>query len=368
MSYVDFITVPVADPVGGFVLPGKDFLIGVQEITGSFADDALCAITLVPLNQLDRVGALVWARRDDEKAVEWKFVCLADEHKPGASGKLHLFDFDSIKGFVESEKEFSKCPMCKRGSQKKAFVSQEQVTFTEDLLLKRQELMGSAGARDPQLCLYYEIQIAKQIISNGEKENLPACISIIKNWTPDIVHHHLTPLLELCVSKDSAVFFFSFLDLHLDQFPPHLLTHFLEVACWSESTTIFESLLDKYFPVVSPKCFENLIRRRNEYLIDALLDYYQTWSTTRAKADMLFRSQDWLELAKFAVQKCRFGYFLTAVQSKGVYALVSQVRLVDPVTTELFVEAGIHSVASPQEDPGLEWDEHTMDDDDDAWE
>src|SRR3954471_10801298 len=111
MSYVQFDSLPKADPVNGFAIHTAKYIFGVQviDIPKNLPSDQVCAVTMYPLNELEKVGALVWANKnlppsasgEEEKKsseIQWRFVCLPDDldGRPGTVGKLHLFDFDSI--------------------------------------------------------------------------------------------------------------------------------------------------------------------------------------------------------------------------------------------------------------------------------
>jgi hypothetical protein len=364
--------------VNGFVLHTPKYMFGVQviDIPKNLPSDQVCAVTMYPLNELDRVGALVWAHKNptassssssetEEKKtsneIQWRFVCLPEEHdgKQGSTGKLHLFDFDSIRGFVESEKDFTKCPLCKRGSYEKALVSQVDVSFTEDLLSQRHDLLHG-NSPDYEMALFYEMQIVRQVVLNDEEKHRSAILDMVRHWNTHQVLHSLEATLQVCFEKDRVTWFKDLLLSRAELASAGALLTSLEQSCRYEAAAIVMLLITEFKPQVSKHCFEYLIGHRNEYLIDQMLDYYVKWTSKEGGAtqEQLLRGDDWLNLGRFAVVRREFPSFVRAVQLKGIYRLLDKIRQDDQVQDVLLAELGLQAaaeIASPGGDDG--WDD-----------
>lgn len=379
MSFVPFKSLVPADPINGFVLPGIDILFGAQQIDLSTAElqgEEICPLTMENLKSIDTAGVIVWAKKSrgsaEEKSIKWEYLCLSDEEDCSkGAGKLHVFDYDMLKGFIMSKGEYLKCPLCFRGAEKTEKRGQEDVEFIDNLLSKRSDCLN-ASVPDHQMALYWEKQIVDQFIAHLETESQhrDIVLEIIRNWSQQIAFTEIPSLMERLIAKDRKDLFAEIMKKRGNDFTNlEYLSSFMELACEFQASDIVEYLLSIRETPVTKDALQYLIVNQNEFLVELVLDHYSEFQK-KARPEQLLSSKDWADLGIHCVVH-ETPFFISAVQSRQIYRLRNRLEMDPRVDPARLVALGIVREGDADvdlDDELKEWDDGGWNEGDDDWE
>jgi len=377
MSFVEMNVLPPPDPVNGFIVPCDEVMFAIQSVDHanlSLQGEEICPLTLEKLADLDKLGFVLWAQKDKGPCtLQWEYLCISsdkEQEQEQECKRLHIFDYEMVKGLLLSRKEFFKCPLCFRGAVKKEKVVQEDAEFIENLLERRKDCLQSS---DQEMAIYWEVQIVRQFLEHYEQERAlheQTCIDIIRQWSELVLESSFDQVLTKIIECDYINMFRELYEV----IERNVETDLMERACKAQSGEIIAFLLEQKGELaISQQALMDLIIAQNEYLLDLVLDYYKQWQSS-AKPELLLSSRDWTDLGLYCLVHEQV-YFIRAVQRKGIFRLKSRLRMDPRVDEHRLVELGLVLAGEDDEalymngdEDGEDWgDQEDDDDDDDDW-
>lgn len=346
-----------------------ELLFGVQEmqLPNDVDISSICALTMEPLSSLPKVGVFVWCNQPRGRGeLSWKYLCQDDEHQ--ISSKLHVFDFEQAKGYVQAQKEYLKCPLCFKGAIKSKKIVQEEAEFTENLISRRTDCLNESEP-DLEMALYWEQHIVRQILLNNEVEHEEIMKTILKEWSVETFHLNFGPLMEIILKSDLLFFFRMLLDVKGIAFHTEKVLQVMEEACRFQSVDVITEILQnkQLSAPVSRICLRHLIGQKNEYLLEILLEHYKRHCLHLEKGhEEPISRRDWHGLGVFAFTM-EMPSFILMVQRMDIYPMVTRLYLDTLISNDQLQAFGIHNDMEEIVHSEEDWNDNS-DEDEEDWE
>eukprot|EP01083_Nonionella_stella_P095829 269142_1 len=258
-----------------------------KHLSVSSSDDRfseICALTLERLVDCESVGILLFSETPEGQSLQWKATCapqcVVDPSSPDAALRkaiLHKFDFTMLKAYIKHHgAKYTKCPLCKRGTQAKQHILEHDIDSMAQLQEKRLE---HKKRPDLQMLLFTEsLMIRKACEEDTDKPQNYADVitSCLKHWLDShVIEQHTDMLADsvgYAIRKDHVLAVSAVLAFVFGKDAARLEA-FLVEACSHCSMDTVKLLVGDYNAPMDrhSKALKEAVMIQNSFLIDYLI-------------------------------------------------------------------------------------------------